>query len=213
MSDIINEIRAITARIAAVQAERKLSDADLLREYPDIGSTKTWRQRLCAGELDELDHDRILAKLRRVAVILDGGSPDDLFIKEMQFAVEMNARLAQLERQTNDRRILVCLAPNGTGKSAFARWAVNQKRSTRTYVRIRPTWRNKPLHLCRGIARALGQEINTSNVADAEEAVINALSGEPITVFLDQAHEGGVALMHELRAFVDETKSRFVYLA
>lgn len=212
-SEKIAEITAIVARLREVQDVRKLTDAQLLREYPDLGSTRTWRQRFLAGNMADLNLDRQLMKLRRIAVILDGGTPDEIYFHEMGFAREMRARLGKLETQTNDRRILVCLAPNGVGKSAFARWAVAQSRATRCYVRIRPTWRNKAIHICRGVAKALGKELSATNPAEAEDAVIAELSGSPRTVFLDQAHEGGLGLMNELRAFVDETPSRFVYLA
>jgi len=53
----------------------------------------------------------------------------------------------------------------------------------------------------------------STNPAEVEQAVIEGLSAQPKTLFVDQAHEGGVQLMHELRAFVDETPARFVYLA
>lgn len=212
-SELKTEINGVVARVRAVQESRGLSDKQLIKEFPQLGSTKTWRQRLVEGNLKETNLDRLVTKLRQIATILDGGLPGEAFYGEMPFSKEMNSRLKQLERQVNDRRILVCLAPNGCGKSMFARWAVQQDRARRAYLRMRPTWREKKLHICAGFARALGRPINTSNVADVEEIAINALQGEPRTVFIDQAHEGGVALMHELRVFVDETPSRFVYLA
>jgi len=213
----INEIKVIVGRLAAIQRAREISTGQLLREYPDVGSSKTWTDRLLplldGKALEGLHVERTLGRLKRVAAILDGGSPDEVFYPEMGFAREMFARLGKLERQTNDRRILVCLAPNGCGKSAFARWAVAQDRTRRCYVRMRPTWRNRSVHICTGIARALGLTTQSTNPAEVEHAVIEGLTSQPRTLFVDQAHEGGVQLMHELRAFVDETPSRFVYLA
>lgn len=210
---LIDEILPVIHRLKEIQAERGLTDRQLLTEFPDLGSTKTWRHRLLAEKWEELNLERTSLRLRRVAAILDGGSPEEIFFPDLPFALEMRARIGLLERQTNDRRILACLAPNGCGKSALARWAVAQHRSRRAYVRIRPTWREKLLHLCTGMARALGRDSNTTNVAEAETSLISMLSGEPKTVFIDQAHEGGVKLLHLLRALVDETPSRFVYLA
>jgi hypothetical protein len=212
-TELKTEIRGIVARVREVQDARGLSDKQLLREFPQLGSTKTWRQRLVEEQFDDINVARLVGKLRQIATILDGGLPDEEFHSEMPFAFEMLTRLRKLENQTNDRRILVCLAPNGCGKSMFARWAVSQDRSHRCYLRMRPTWREKKLHICAGFVRALGGTVSTSNVAEVEGKAIEALQGEPRTVFIDQAHEGGVALMHELRAFVDETPSRFVYLA
>ena len=209
----LEEIRAIVARLEDVQRSRKLSDRQLVDEYPDLGSTKTWRQRLVAGAYGDLNLDRLLGRLRRIGQTLDGGTPDEVFYADSPFASEMRARLGQLERQTTDRRILAVLAANGTGKSSFARWAVSQARTSRAVVRVRPTWRNKPLHICLGIARALGSDIETSSPAVAEQEVVSLLRGQPRTVFVDQAHEGGVAVMHLLRGFIDETPARFGYLA
>ena len=211
--DQIAELKKLSARILAIQVDRRLSDTQLVKDYPHIGSTKTWRNRILEQRWDEINLITQLQNLRSVSDILDGRLPGEFFDAEMPFATQMTKLLNRLERSTNDRRILVCLAPNGTGKSVFARWAVAQKNGTRSVVRMRPTWRNKKVHICAGIARAIGKPVTTTNPADVEHALIEALIAEPRTVFIDQAHEGGVELMHELRSFVDETPSRFVYLA
>lgn len=209
----ISELKLWVARMAEIQRVRKLTDKQMVKEYPDLGSTKTWTDRLLGGLWSELKLDRWILIARRVNTILDGFTPDETFYPTMPFAAEMDARLLQLELQTNDRRILVCLAPTGTGKSAFTRWAVLRPGTRRACLRLRPTKRNKFLHIYREIGRACGTDITTSNVSAAEDAVITLLQSSPRTLFLDQAHEGGVVMMHILRALVDETPSRFVYLA
>jgi hypothetical protein len=210
------EAGKIIARGEAVQKSRNLSDAKMVTEFPDLGSAKTWSLRLSNRSFTSLNPERTLERLRRFAIILDGGYPDAIFYKDLPFSVEVLARVKLLERSTTDRRILVILAPNGCGKTTTARWLVHQSRTTRAYVRIRPSWRNKAIHLANGIAEALGAETKCQNAAEAEQLVISLLLGHPRTVFIDQAHEGGPALMHLLRSLVDETlvqaKSRFVYL-
>jgi hypothetical protein len=204
---------AVSGRLQEIQSARRLSDSALVKEYPDLGSAKTWKQRLLAGNFAGLNLPRFHTKLLRIQTILDGGTPDETFYPDAPFAKEFRSRLQYLERQTNDRRIMLVLAANGTGKSSSARWSVAQKAGSRVSFRCRPTYRNKPLHICLGLARALGSEIETTSPAAAEAECINLLSGQPRTVFIDQAHEGGVAVMHLLRGFVDETPSHFVYEA
>lgn len=216
-----SELGQMISRVEEVQEQRGLSDGLLLKNYPDLGSTKTWTDRLRPRRFDQLKVSRWHALLSRVCQVIDGGLPDEVYSTQAPFHVEMLARLEKLERQSTDRRILCCLAANGTGKTSFSRWAVSQSPVSRRVVRIRPTWRNKPLHIYTGMARALGKELHTTNVAQAEEEVIAMLTKTDVTeqkahaktLFIDQAHEGGVALMHILRALVDETKSRFVYCA
>lgn len=203
---------AIVLRAGQVQKSRNLSDRKFVAEFPDLGSAKTWRTRLLAGNYQGLNPIRTLERLQRFVVILEGGQPDAVFFRDLPFAKEVSARVQALERTTNDRRILVVLAPNGTGKTSVARWCVHQSAASRVYCRLRPAWRNKELHLANGIAAALGAGETASNAAEAEETLFSLLSGQPRTVFLDQAHEGGPALLHLLRALVDETPSRFVYL-
>jgi len=211
--EMLSEIGSVTARLKEIQLSRKLSDRELVDEYPDLGSTKTWRQRLLFGDLAGLNLERTLARLRRIGVLLTGEQPDEVFYRDLPFTRELAARVGMLEQQTNDRRILVCLAPNGVGKSATCRWLVGQSRARRVAIRMLPTWRNKLLHIYTGICAGLGQALQTTNVAEAEQHAIALLRGQHRTLFVDQAHEGGVALMHILRALVDETPSRFVYLA
>jgi hypothetical protein len=206
----------IIAKIAAVQTSRKLSNTQLLAEFPDLGSIKTWNDRLKTGEFQGLNATRMLAKLARIDVILEGGQPDTITYADLPFTRAVRARVNQLERNTNDRRILVILAPNGTGKTTVARWCVHQARASRAYLRMRPSWRNKGIHIANGIARALGATADFSDPAKAEQACVDLLLGNPRTLFIDQAHEGGAALMHILRSLVDETisqpRARFVYL-
>ncbi len=203
----------VTTRLKAIQTERDLSDNALIAAYPDLRSQKTWRQRLLAGRLDGLNPVRLRTRLIRIRAILDGGLPDEVFHPDAPFAVEFRARLAKLEVATNDRRILAALAANGCGKTSTTRWVLAQGAAARRLVRCRPSWRNKPLHICRGVAEVLGEKLESGSPADAEAKCIELLRAHETTLFFDQAHEAGVALMHLLRVFVDETPSRFVYLA
>lgn len=209
--DRIATARAIVTRLEEIQRARKLSDRQLVDEYPDLGSTKTWRQRLLGSRWDGLNAERTLRRLQRIGTVLDGGVPNATFFRDLPFAQEVIARVGQLERSVTDRRILVCLAPNGCGKTSVARWCVAQARSTRAYCRLLTTSR-KTIHIANRISHALGSDDDARNAPDAENRLIAQLTGTPKTVFLDQAHEGGPALMHLLRALVDETPSRFVYL-
>lgn len=206
------EARATITRLAQYQRSAGLSDTKLVRQFPYLGSTKTWRSRLLAEAWADMQPGRTLQRLSRIAAVMDGGLPETDFFRDLPFTRDLVGRISLLERQTTDRRILVALAPNGCGKTTVARWAVAQSPGDRCYCRLRPAWRNKELHIANGIARALGAESDTANAAEAEQRLVGLLSGQARTLFLDQAHEGGPALMHLLRVLVDETPSRFVYL-
>ena len=210
---LIEPLVAMIARIMDTQKKQNLNDTDLLRKYPDIGSPKGWRDRLIPQKWDEISLENHHRKLKRVCDILDGGSPDEFFDPLLPFAREVIRRVELLERQQKDRRILMVLAPSGTGKSATARHCVAQEADTRVMVRIRPSWRNSQKNLTFGILQELGTEPSGLDRAQLEGLLELQLKTKPRTVFLDQAHEGGIVLMHMLRSLVEMTKSRFVYLA
>jgi hypothetical protein len=197
-------------RLKEIQTREKLSDRALVDMYPDLTSARTWG-RWKVAEWGASNPDRALMRLRRIIATLDGGTP----LTErypLPFYREFEARVNKIERATTDRRILVILAPNGTGKTVSARWLVERARAKRAYCRMWPAWRNKELHIICGILKVLGADNSATNAADAEQKLVSALTSIPITLFLDQAHEGGPALMHLLRMLVDETPCRFVYL-
>lgn len=206
------EIRSTIQRLSSYQQSLGISDQKLLEQFPELGSQKTWRSRLLAGDWSGLDAKRLYDRMRRVAAILDGGLPDAEFCRDLPFARAVHAAVTTLERTRTDRRILMVLAPHGTGKTMTARWCVAQDRSRRVYCRMRPGWRNRELHIANGICESLGDPADHANAASAERRLIALLNSEPRTVFVDQAHEGGPALMHLLRCLVDETPARFVYL-
>lgn len=206
----IEEARAIVARLAHIQNSSGWSDARMVETYPDLGSQRSWA-RWKAGDWSRSNPLRTLMRLRRIAAQVDGGTPPE-DVLELPFLRELRKRVALLERTTTDRRVLVVLAPNGTGKTTAARKLVDERREGRRYCRLRPGWRNKEMHIARGLLRALGASDDVAHAADAEDRLVDILSSTPTTVLLDQAHEGGAALMHLVRCLVDETPSRFVYM-
>lgn len=204
------EATPIVERLKEIQAREHLSDRALVDLYPDLTSARTWG-RWKAGEWGASNPERALMRLRRIVALLDGGTPVDERYA-LPFYRELRRKVDGIECTTTDRRILVVLAPNGVGKTTGARWLEDQARAKRKYCRMWPAWRNKELHIICGILRALGEESSFGAAADAERKLVSVLASLPITLFLDQAHEGGPALMHLLRMLVDETPSRFVYI-
>jgi hypothetical protein len=178
-----------------------------------LGSAKSWRERMLTGTLEGLNLRRLAARLGELAQVLDGGTPVDQYLEDLGFAAAMSLKLARLEGQRTDRRILVCLAPTGVGKTVWARRAAHENRATRLYVRANPSWRENLVHICHGILDRMGETPVSAGKKAALDHLIAKLRVEPKTLLIDEAHEGGVALMRILKVLVDETESRAVYLA
>ncbi len=215
-TDLVAALTLLVDRLERYQTQTRLSDKAFCgRHRAHIGSPKTWRDRLLPRKFKDLSLPKWIARLNELCAILDGGSQVKAYYPELPFAKKYEARLALLEGQTNDRRCLVILAPTGIGKSVVTRQMVEADRKSRAYARALPTWREKDARICQGIASALncGSQARTAGAADNLDSIIAVLRATPLTVFIDEAHEGGVALMAILKVLIDSTSSRFVYLA
>lgn len=212
------EARAAVARLRQVQEILKLSDGQFVKRFIDakggllLGSDRTWT-RMRTDKWDDNKPTKWLGRLKEACTRLDGGTPvrDPL---SLPFYEAMMAELDRLEAQMNDRRALVALAPTGTGKTVFARRAVELNRTKRVYVRAKPSWRESGPNICVGLYEGLtGESLQYVGYEEALKKVGKFLAAAPKTVIVDEAHEGGIELMKVLRHLIDETAARFVYLA
>lgn len=203
----------VIRRVKEIQETLKLSDRELVARYPQLGSAKSWRERMLTGTLEGLNLKRLASRLTELAQILDGGTPVEAYVEDLGFAQTMSVKLARLEGQRTDRRVLVCLAPTGVGKTVWARRVFNENRATRLYVRANPSWRENLVHICHGILDRMGEQPTSTGKKAALDHLIAKLRVEPKTLIIDEAHEGGVALMRIVKVLIDETDCRVVYLA
>jgi len=68
------ELARLVERAKKHQKALGLSDNAFTIKYKDfVGSAKTWRSRLCAGNFEGLRLDRILKKMRGFVSLIDGG--------------------------------------------------------------------------------------------------------------------------------------------
>ena len=65
-----DELVALAQKIRAWQEVRKLSDNELLRRLPGLGSTKTFG-RILKNDLEELDLERWLSEYRAVWALIE----------------------------------------------------------------------------------------------------------------------------------------------
>lgn len=215
------EINDLVTRLAEHQDALGLKNKEFAARYHQwLASSTTWMRLRQNKWQDILNHERIAEKLRDLTSRLDTarGFDAEAFIGELPFVTLMNAEYERLLGSRGDRRGIVALAPEGVGKSWWAS-GVNMdngeenRRATAFYLRIRSTWKDKPLHLLRALGLVLGAGQEKSPAAQQESLVHHMRALGPVVVVLDEAHNGGVALFKILKDLIDETPARFVYLA
>ena len=209
----LNELKTLIDRAVRHQQARGLSDNAFAIEYKSyVGSAKTWRQRMCAGNFEGVNIDRLLKKMRAFVCFLDGGSSTEETFEDMPIFQEFIGRYKTLQSVRTDRRVMVFLGETGVGKSFCARYVLRNNPNDTAYVRCKPTWRNNNLAILNGILTALSKD-PLKRATKAENAVIDALKATPITLLIDEAHEADVALLKIVKCLVDETPCRFVIMA
>lgn len=217
-SQELTDARACVARLKKAQTTLRLKNQAFVGRYKDpnrtllLGSARTW-ERMCADEWEDNKPAKWLPRLKQACAQIEGGTPVEEVFADMPFFKEASAELARLEAQNNDRRILVILASTGTGKSVWGRAQVAEARATRGYVRAQPGWRENGIAICAGMLGCLNGYSKKHNDGYHEllSLLKDFLAANPMSVFLDEAHEGGIELMKIIRYLVDETTSRFIY--
>lgn len=208
----------LVTRIEEHQKAKGLSDAQFGQRYAKhLGSAKTWRDRLIARKFEEFGAKahHWKRKLENFVAELDGRSAVALYVPTMPLARGLTALYHRLQTQQTDRRCGVCLAITGCGKSITARQIVNEYPREAVYVRANENWRDSKTQIGRGLAEALGlshshEKLSASNSLNR---VIEHLKLNPLTIFVDESHEGGVMLMKLIKTLIDETSAKFILLA
>lgn len=217
MNDPYEKIKQLVARIVRHQTALRWNDSQFVGRYQRyLGSAKTWRDRLCGGNFQEFGKELPVweRKLENFVAELDGQSPIEMFFPEMPFAKRMTGMFSTVAGQRTDRRCAVALAVTGCGKSAWARWILNQHPREVVYCRANESWRDSRPQIARGIAEAIG--LSTKDLVGAAAClskVIEKLKADPITLIIDEAHEAGVLLLKLAKTIIDESSTRIMLLA
>lgn len=217
MPESYEKINKLIDRIESHQKALKLNDQQFTMRYGQyVGSPKTWRDRLSKRNFAELGKElpNWERKLENMVASLDGRSQVELFVPELPFAQHMMQIYDQLQGQLTDRRCGVLLGTTGTGKSTGARWLCNQHPRDTAYARANENWRDSKTHIMHGLADAIGCPTRELRGAAAcLSKVIEHLMTTPLTVIIDEAHEGGTMLLKLVKTLIDETSSKFILLA
>lgn len=209
------EIAELVKRFTGLQATLRLGNRAFAARYRKyLQSEKTWRLLRDNAWHGHIKPERALERLRGLARHVDAASAFDAddFMTELPFVKRFLAEVERLLGSPGDRRCMVVLAPEGVGKSWAASYLVGEDVEHRIYVRAPHTWRDKSLHIMRGLCEKLDAPTFRNPTAQFE-ALKAKLNERPVMIILDEAHNTGVVGMKLIKDLIDETPTRFVYAA
>jgi hypothetical protein len=212
MNEQHERLNKLVERIEKHQKSLKLNDTRFVARYQRfIGSSKTWRDRLCAKDWKEFGNrlGKWDKKLTAFVTEIDGGSSVENFFNELPIAKYGAQIFEALQGTKTDRRCGMLLANYGCGKTWVLRKLAAEDPTAAIFVSANPTWKESPMQIASGLARVLGVAISTSTAGTFKD-VIEYLKGNPITVMIDEAHEGGVILFKLVKTLINETQAKFI---
>jgi hypothetical protein len=212
MNEQQKNVNALIERIERHQAALKLNDTQFVARYQRfLGSTKTWRDRLIARNWKELTTtiDKWEQKLRMFVSELDGMVKVVDFIDTLPMSVYAMQLFSILQGQRNDRRVGWLIGPTGVGKSwSMARIKDLHPRDA-AYMHFNRGSKDSMMTLVKHFARTVGAAIGTS-ASDTFDNVIEVLVTKPMTLLIDDFHEGGVLGLKLVKHLVDDTPVRLI---
>ncbi len=210
MNEQQERISGLIERLQKHQAALKLNDVQFVARYRRyLMSTKSWRDRLCAHAWSELGRaiDKWERRLTAFCAELDGGIEITEFYKELPIMQYGSATYQLLQGQSNDRRCGFLIGPTGVGKSYVLRSLHSANLAHSAYLCAHKGWCESIMRISLGMARAVGAPEKTGGAATFD-AVVEHLKSNPITLLIEDAHEGGVLMLKLIKTIIDATRSR-----
>ena len=212
MTEQQQRVNGLIERIERHQAALRLKDYPFAARYQrHLGSGKSWVERLKKRDWSELGRnlDKWERKLNAFVAEIETGSSIEEFYDALPLARYVESAYELLQGQRNDRRCILVIGPTGVGKSVTLQRLAAAHPQQAIYLRF---WRgmNESLRL---IAAALAEALNaTVEISGAKtfENVIKALRGSPLTVIIEDIHEGGVLALKLVKTLIDESKAKFI---
>lgn len=205
------EMSAGVDRIAKHQKALKLNDSQFVARYQrHLGSTRTWErlQLKCWGEFGSA-LEKWAGKVKAFCAELDGGSSVDTWFVGLPITKYASFVFQALQGSTTDRRVAWLIGTTGIGKSVNLRRLALDNPSLAVYLRANETWKESKMEIARGLATALGVAEGTSAAATFRNA-IEYLKANPLTLCIDEVHEGGVLMIKLIKTLIDETGCKVI---
>ena len=205
LQGLANQIRAWQ------EAQRpKVSDEAMVRRFPGLGSTKTYR-RLREGDFEGLIVENHLAKLNGVwnQIELDrarGAHVEEIY-EDLTPALDTGLAIAGAIPQTGQNRLVVIEGPTGSGKTSALRLAAKRYAGNVAAVEANEGWGS--LNAALGdmliaVGAAHHGDMPAGNAARLN-MLVAALQAKRLTLLIDEGHHMTAATLNVLKTLINQT--------
>jgi hypothetical protein len=186
---------------------KAVSDQELARRFlPYSGSTLSRVRAGCyGGNLERIAEQTMTAVEEieaRLAAIRLRAEGDRAFVRTTLAKAVMAS--VQRAKDMPGRRVVVCLAPTGAGKSKIGEHLVSKGAIC---AEGRESWRHSYKAFCRDIADAAGRpiKVRTCDENYAESEMLSGLRTRDGVLYIDEANTLGAAVANAIKLIVNRT--------
>lgn len=211
MTETQSELRQLAQQARDYQTERGWSDSQMLREVPQLGSTKTYK-RILDNDFAELSIDNQLKSYRHALNLIDLRRKSDRTAEpEYEDFTNILTSLAAVARALTEdglARLVAIVGENGTGKDAvknalMARWG-----SITVAVEANEFWADS----LRAPVNAMLQEYCRARKADLKpanypiqtfELLTESIGDQRLVLLINEAHHLGRRGLNILKTLIN----------
>lgn len=211
-----DELVGLARQIRTWQEARELSDNELLRRLPGLGSTKTFT-RILRADLGELDVPRWASDYRAVwAVVesLNGRERGDIeLFDDLSTVIALRRALTDIFECRSIRRVILAEGDSGLGKSSSLSFMQRKWGQRLLVVEATVMWHDNPNALMGAILEALGVRDQPMAREARLRMVVARLRQARTALAIDEAHHMGPNCLNACKTIVNQTPGEVILLA
>ena len=210
------ELVQLAHQIQQYQDRKKWSDSEMIRKFPGLGSTKTYK-RLLKRDLDEVDLENQLSKYRAVHTLIENlGDAEEL--REMLYddltpVLRLRNAFVDVMTQTGDARFLLVLGDSGAGKTSSRRLLIEKYGQRILWTEATAAVGDSPMAFLGEILRACGEKNPPHSTVVRLRKVIEHLQASRVCLIVDEGHHLGPTCLDTIKTLVNNTPGEFVVMA
>ena len=215
-NQVENELVETAAKIAAWGESHGMSRAQLVRNFTDLGSEKSFRD-ISAGNLEGYNAENQLTKYRAVYATMEelanqGG--EERIYDDLGTVVKIRRAFLGVVKATGTNRVLIVQGESGIGKTTAVGLLRGKYGTGRiSYVEASDVWADSPNAFLGAILRALGvTELPAGRVQRLEEVQARLAISRRCLV-IDEAHHLGPHCLNTVKTLVNTTPGEFILVA
>ena len=210
------EIVELAAKLGDYAARKGWSLGKLCREYPGLGSDRTFRD-LSAGNLEGYDGEAQLRNLRAAWAIVEevaGDAAIEPVYDDLSTVQALRRACLAAMKSWGSNRVVIVQGASGTGKTTALRIIAGRYGERVAVCEAADVWTDKPSAMLGAMLRALGHDGNLplGAMARMEEAQ-KRLSISRRCMVVDEAHHMGPKCLNTIKTLVNTTPGEFVLVA